>query len=229
MRHLYRRAIAYMDDWLAGVLEALDRAGSSSETLVIVTSDHGENFGEEGLIAHGFSLDERLIHVPFVMRRPRRAGADRGVHARRAASDSSRALPRSPITRGPSRPPGIAVAQYDSMGPATDPRVQKFVERWGVDEAGVSRLTASTSRPRPTGGGRWSCATERNCSTTWTPIHSRSVRSPRRHPGSRRCAPRRRRPLAEPAVAPVPADEVAAPSGEELAALEQQMKLLGYM
>ena len=70
MRHLYRRAVSYMDSWLAGVLDALDRKGILDQTLVIVTSDHGENFGEDGLIAHGFSLDERLIHVPLVSAGP---------------------------------------------------------------------------------------------------------------------------------------------------------------
>src|SRR5437763_1522730 len=54
MRHLYARAAAYLDRWLADVLEALDRRGILDDTLVIVTSDHGENFGEGGLIAHGF-------------------------------------------------------------------------------------------------------------------------------------------------------------------------------
>jgi len=59
-----------MDDWLANILESLDARGILDDTLVIVTSDHGENFGEGGLIGHGFSLDERLVHVPFVASGP---------------------------------------------------------------------------------------------------------------------------------------------------------------
>jgi arylsulfatase A-like enzyme len=70
MRHLYRRAVSYMDAWLADVLGALDAKGILDNTLVILTSDHGENFGEDGLIAHGFSLDQRLINVPLVMAGP---------------------------------------------------------------------------------------------------------------------------------------------------------------
>ena len=63
----YRASISYMDRWLAELCERLDRAGKLDETLLIVTADHGENFGEGGLIAHGLSLDNRLLHVPFVV------------------------------------------------------------------------------------------------------------------------------------------------------------------
>src|SRR3712207_7990899 len=57
---------SYMDDWLGRVLEALDAKGALDDTLVILTSDHGENFGEGELICHAYSLDDRLIHVPFI-------------------------------------------------------------------------------------------------------------------------------------------------------------------
>ena len=46
------------------------RARLLDDTLVIVTSDHGENLGEGGLVGHAFSLDDRLIRVPFVDGRP---------------------------------------------------------------------------------------------------------------------------------------------------------------
>src|SRR5207248_3532563 len=64
MRRLYAGAVRYVDHWLEGVLGGLERAGILDETLVIITSDHGENFGEGGLITHAFSLDDRLIRVP---------------------------------------------------------------------------------------------------------------------------------------------------------------------
>ena len=71
MRHLYARSrCGYMDDWLAASSSALDARGLLDDTLVIVTSDHGENFGEGGLMAHAFSLDERLMHVPLVAAGP---------------------------------------------------------------------------------------------------------------------------------------------------------------
>ena len=57
MRHLYGRSVAYADDWLGRLLETLDGRGLLDETLVIATSDHGENLGENRLFGHAFSLD----------------------------------------------------------------------------------------------------------------------------------------------------------------------------
>ena len=85
LRRQYAASIRYMDDWLARLLEELDRSGRLDETLVIVTADHGENFGEGGLIWHGLSLDNRLIHVPFVAAGP--GARDNGL-------DSLAGLPR---------------------------------------------------------------------------------------------------------------------------------------
>src|SRR5205807_9312823 len=70
MRHLYGRSILAMDAWLARVLERMDSAGILDDTAVIVTSDHGENFGENELIGHSFSLDDSLIQVPLLLRGP---------------------------------------------------------------------------------------------------------------------------------------------------------------
>ncbi len=70
MRHLYARSIRWMDDWLARVLEQLDRRGGLEDTLVIVTSDHGENLGDGHLMGHVLSLDQRLIRVPVITAGP---------------------------------------------------------------------------------------------------------------------------------------------------------------
>ena len=143
MRHLYARAAAYMDSWLADVLQGLDDRGILDQTLVIVTSDHGESFGESGLIAHGFSLDQRLIHVPLVLAGP---GA-----IEREQPFSLAELPRliadaAELELHPWRerdlPEGVAVAQYDPIGTPEHPRLREFARRWKLDDAAVQRLTA---------------------------------------------------------------------------------------
>ena len=94
-----------MDDWLGDVLGAMDARGLLDDTLVVVTSDHGENFGESGLMAHAFSLDERLTHVPLVaagpgaeslagLIEPRGPAARDRAGGRRGASLGSRPLRR---------------------------------------------------------------------------------------------------------------------------------------
>jgi len=75
-RAAYEREIAYVDSWLARLMEMLDRSGRADETVVVVTADHGETFGEGGTVGHGVSLREGLARVPLVI-----AGA--GVDANR--------------------------------------------------------------------------------------------------------------------------------------------------
>ncbi len=53
---------AFLDE-----LEALDLAG---DTLVVLLSDHGDQFGEAGKVGHGESLHNRVLHVPLAFRWP---------------------------------------------------------------------------------------------------------------------------------------------------------------
>jgi arylsulfatase A-like enzyme len=120
MRRLYAGAIRYMDDWVASVLESIDRAGALDETVVIVTSDHGENFGEGGLITHAFSLDNRLIHVPFVFAGPGVEGLSMNslVELPRVVA-SLAAIDDHPWRETP--PSGVGIAQFDPPAEASDP------------------------------------------------------------------------------------------------------------
>lgn len=72
---LYDGAIAYIDDSLGRLFEELRRRGALDRTLVIVTSDHGELFGEHGLHGHGNSLYLPELHVPLIVRYPDRVRA----------------------------------------------------------------------------------------------------------------------------------------------------------
>jgi arylsulfatase A-like enzyme len=66
----YDYEIAFADLWLGRLLEALDRTGLASRTLVVVFADHGEGFGEHRHYFHGQSVYEEMIHVPVVFRGP---------------------------------------------------------------------------------------------------------------------------------------------------------------
>jgi arylsulfatase A-like enzyme len=70
MRRLYTAGASQLDAWTARVLELLDQHGLVDETQVILTSDHGENLGEDKLLGHAFSLDDRLLRVPMVTAGP---------------------------------------------------------------------------------------------------------------------------------------------------------------
>ena len=64
---MYDDCIAYLDRRLGLLLDELSRRGVLENTLVIVTSDHGEHLGDHGLFFHGCSLYRQLVQVPFVM------------------------------------------------------------------------------------------------------------------------------------------------------------------
>ena len=77
----YDSAIAYMDDQLGRLFDTLRKRGVLDRTVVIVTSDHGEQFGEHGLVNHGNSLYLNTIHVPLLLRVPRGSPAGLTVDA----------------------------------------------------------------------------------------------------------------------------------------------------
>ncbi|MFP5354459.1 MAG: sulfatase, partial [Gemmatimonadota bacterium] len=75
VRDKYDRSIRYLDDALAALFDSLAARGALDNTVVVVTSDHGEQFGEHGLGWHSNSLYEQLTHVPLVIRYPARVPA----------------------------------------------------------------------------------------------------------------------------------------------------------
>lgn len=150
MRHLYRRTVRHADAWLARLLQGLDDRGILDDTLVVVTSDHGENLGEAGLIGHAFSLDDRLIRVPLVAAGP---GADRLAGLRSltglpAALASAAVLDHHPWG-GSDRAP---VSQLDALLDPDDPRVAQTVRDWELDDRAVRLLTEPLTSAT---GERW--------------------------------------------------------------------------
>jgi arylsulfatase A-like enzyme len=71
-----------LDDAIARFLAWLEEQGWLAETLVVVTSDHGEEFQEHGSWEHQKTLYEEVIRVPLVVRGP-------GVPARRETAQVS--------------------------------------------------------------------------------------------------------------------------------------------
>ncbi len=66
----YDGEIAYIDSLLDDFFEGLREMGVFEETMIVVTSDHGESFGENGLAYHKFSLGEQLVNVPLFIKWP---------------------------------------------------------------------------------------------------------------------------------------------------------------
>lgn len=68
----YHAAIELIDAKLAEFHDAATAGGLLDDTLLIVTADHGEAFGEHGLYLHDASVHEENLHVPLMIQHPAR-------------------------------------------------------------------------------------------------------------------------------------------------------------
>jgi arylsulfatase A-like enzyme len=67
---LHDGEISYHDAYFAKFLAKLEELGLDENTIVVVTSDHGEEFQEHGSWGHGHSVYQELLHVPLIFRWP---------------------------------------------------------------------------------------------------------------------------------------------------------------
>lgn len=68
----YDTGVKYADDQLGALLASLRERGLSDNTVVVITSDHGESLGQHHLETHGRALYRELVHVPLVIWYPSR-------------------------------------------------------------------------------------------------------------------------------------------------------------
>jgi arylsulfatase A-like enzyme len=225
MRRLYAAAVRYMDDWLAGVLEGLDQQRLLDDTLVIVTSDHGENFGEGGLVGHAFSLDDRLVKVPFVAAGPLDLPEVTTLAALPHALATALELDHHPYAPRPALP----IAQADPAAPRDDPRVDEAIAAWGLDEDAAWRITTQITS---TSDGRLKLVRQGDVESlydlTTDPLEAAPLTTV--PPGAEERVARLRTALAHPTVWEEPGATPPAPAGPaDVEALERQMRTLGYL
>ena len=71
-RRLYHAEVAYTDHQIGRVIEALERRGELSSSVVVFTADHGENFGEGNLwFEHGDNAHDAGLSVPLIFTGPK--------------------------------------------------------------------------------------------------------------------------------------------------------------
>jgi arylsulfatase A-like enzyme len=63
----YDDGVKYVDDSIGKLVEELGQRGFANNTLVVITSDHGESLGQHHLKTHGKALYWELIHVPLLI------------------------------------------------------------------------------------------------------------------------------------------------------------------
>jgi arylsulfatase A-like enzyme len=82
IRAAYDEEVASVDEQVGRLLRILDEEGLDEETLVILTSDHGEELFEHGGFEHGHAFHQEVLHVPLLIRWP-------GLEPRRIAQPVS--------------------------------------------------------------------------------------------------------------------------------------------
>lgn len=108
----YDGGLAWLDSQLGVLFAELERRGLTDSTVVIVTSDHGEEFGEHGVFDHGNTLYRQAVQVPLVIRRSGSVPSG----ARIAAPVSLRDLPMTVLDlaglKGVERFPGGSLSRH---------------------------------------------------------------------------------------------------------------------
>ncbi len=70
LRRKYAGEVGYTDQMVGHLLGELERLGLDDTTIVVVTSDHGEEFAEHGNFFHSHTVYDEVIRVPIILRAP---------------------------------------------------------------------------------------------------------------------------------------------------------------
>ncbi len=77
LRGRFRGEVAFTDRHIKDVLDHLARLGRADDTVVVILGDHGEAFQEHGWLGHTVRVDQEMVHVPLMIRWPKKLAAAR--------------------------------------------------------------------------------------------------------------------------------------------------------
>ena len=83
----YDAGLKYVDDYIGRLLRDLEQRGVAENTIVVITSDHGESLGAHGLSYHGAALYRELIQVPLIISFPEQIPS--GIRVKTPVSNSA--------------------------------------------------------------------------------------------------------------------------------------------
>jgi arylsulfatase A-like enzyme len=119
MRALYRAAIVYVDSQIDRLIQTLKSTGKFENTLVVLTSDHGELFGEYGKYGKPERMYDELVQVPLVV-------VNGPAGAESASSELVSLLDLPPLFHEAT---GVAVpSEYEGQSLASEPREHVVAE-----------------------------------------------------------------------------------------------------
>jgi len=110
----YDTGVAHADAALGALLAHLEDTGRLDATVVVVTSDHGEYFGEHGLVEHSKDVYQEALWIPLVVKRAGQRDGRRDAtpvslaHVPALLADALGPAARDALTRAFPRAPGSA-------------------------------------------------------------------------------------------------------------------------
>jgi len=134
-RCLYDAAVKYVDDSVGDLLKCLESLGVRDDTVIVFSSDHGEEFAEHGWIGHMTTLYEESLRVPLVL-----SGADVPRGARISSLVSSLDIAPTILEACGIEAPGTMVGRALDLSGAGD-AVPRPVVASLVQPVGTSLLT----------------------------------------------------------------------------------------
>jgi arylsulfatase A-like enzyme len=111
----YEDCIRGLDAHVGKMLAQLRQRGELDNTIIIITADHGEHFGDHNLYLHGNSLYEPLLRVPLIVVWPGKIPAN--VRVKTPVSLAGLPNTLQELTGGQGKFPGGSFAQFLKSGP----------------------------------------------------------------------------------------------------------------
>jgi arylsulfatase A-like enzyme len=131
---VYDAALTELDDWTGALLTDLKQRGDLEDTIVVFTSDHGENLGDHHLFGHRHGLYQALVHVPLVISYPGK------LAPRRVAETTSNLDLYYTIARLAGIEPPAAPQPMFRTDLTTGTTAAVFAETIGIDREGIQRV-----------------------------------------------------------------------------------------
>ena len=153
MRQLYLAEVRWVDESVGRIADDLRARGLFDDTLIVLLSDHGEEFWEHGSLGHGHSLYEELVRVPLIVKLPGsvRTGRIDTPVSTAAVSTTLLELAGVPRSAQAGALPGLVPLLTGISPPSDDARVflggvEYFEERRGVVADGMKLIQGRHSQ-----------------------------------------------------------------------------------
>jgi arylsulfatase A-like enzyme len=123
----YDGGIAYLDAEIERLLSALASRQALANTIIVITSDHGEHWGEHERLSHGNSMYRQLLQVPLLIVEPDRSSPGRRVRKSVSLRDLAATILALAGVPNDARLPGASLLPF-ARGDSTAARSPAFAE-----------------------------------------------------------------------------------------------------